>query len=112
MNIFYRLTAFLFLLPLSAFAQCPPGKLCNPVPGAGLTLADFIYLLLEIVQLVGVPVLVICIIYAGFLLVTAGGNEAQTTKAKTWIFWTLIGAAIILGAKVIAGFIGGTVTLL
>jgi len=44
--------------------------------------------------------------------VTAGGDEAQTTKAKGWIFWTLIGGAIILGATVIAGFIGGTVSLL
>ncbi len=112
MNIFYSLIAFAIFVPSRVFAQCPAGKLCNPTPGGGATLSDFVYLLLEIVQSVGIPVLVLCIIYSGFLLVTAGGDEAQTTKAKGWIFWTLIGGAIILGATVIAGFIGGTVSLL
>jgi heme/copper-type cytochrome/quinol oxidase subunit 2 len=93
-------------LPIIAFAQV---KLSNPAPGAGATLEDFIYLLLNIFQLVATPVLVVCIIYAGFLLVTAGGDESQVTKGKLWIFWTLVGAAIVISAKVIASFIKGTV---
>ena len=93
------------LIPASLFAT----TLDNPAPGAGYTLQDFIYLLLDIVQLVGIPVLVVCIIYAGFLLMTAGGDESQVTKGKTVVLWTLVGAAIIIGAKVIAAFIAGTV---
>ena len=96
----------LLCYPALLFAQT---KLVNPAPGAGYTLQDFIYLLLTILQFVAAPVLVVCIIYAGFLMVTAGGDEAQVTKSKTWIFWTLVGAAIIISAKVIAAFISGTV---
>jgi hypothetical protein len=74
-----------------------------------MTLKDFIFLLLDIIQLVLFPVLVVCIIYAGFLMVTAGGDEAQVTKSKTWILWCFVGAVIIISAKVIAEFIAGTV---
>lgn len=98
------ITAF---APLSVFAT----TLDNPVPGAGTTLEEFILLLLEIIQLVLFPVLVVCIIYAGFLMITAGGDEAQITKSKTWIMWTIVGAAIIISAKVIALFISGTIAL-
>lgn len=92
-------------LPLSASAQA---KLSNPSPGGGATLQDFIELLIKIIQSVGIPALVIAIIYSGFILLTAGGNEAQISKGKTWIFWTLIGAAIILGAQVIADTVFNT----
>jgi|GEM_PF-3032432 len=85
--------------------------LSNPAPGAGATMQDFIYLLIQIMQLVGIPMLAIFIIYAGFLIVTAGGNEDQITKGKMWVLWTLVGATIILGAKVIADFVYGTALL-
>ncbi len=94
--------------PAIVFAQT---TLSNPVPGAGYTLEDFIFLLLDIIQLVLFPVLVVCMIYAGFLMVTAGSYEAQVSKSKLWIMWTLVGATIIISAKVIAAFISGTVAI-
>ncbi|OGZ05247.1 MAG: hypothetical protein A2845_02950 [Candidatus Lloydbacteria bacterium RIFCSPHIGHO2_01_FULL_49_22] len=84
--------------------------LSNPAPSI-LTLQDFIYWLIEIMQLVGIPALACCIIYAGFQFVTAGGDEAQVTKAKIWLTWTLVGGLIILGAKVIADMVYGTAIL-
>lgn len=101
------ITLLAFLTPALVFAQ--GARLGNPVPKAGMTLQDFIFLLLDIIQLVLFPVLVVCIVYAGFLMVTAGGDEAQVTKSKMWIAWTLVGAVIIISAKVIAAFIAGTV---
>jgi heme/copper-type cytochrome/quinol oxidase subunit 2 len=101
------ITLLAFLAPALVFAQSQ--KLGNPVPKAGMTLQDFIFLLLDIIQLVLFPVVVVCIVYAGFLMVTAGGDEAQVSKSKVWIVWSIVGAAIIIGAKVIAGFIAGTV---
>jgi hypothetical protein len=41
--------------------------------------------------------------------VTAGDNESQIGKAKTTLLWTLIGAAVLIGAKVIAMAIQTTV---
>ena len=92
------------LFPVLSFAQ----KLSNPAPGAGSDINDFIMLLLAIMQWVAAPVLVVSIIYAGFILVTAGGNEAEIAKGKTWITWTLVGALIVLGAKVIASAVIAT----
>jgi hypothetical protein len=96
------------LVPLHLFAQT---KLMNPTPGAGYTLKDFILLLIDIIQAVGIPALVVAIVYVGYLLVTAGENEKQITDAKRAIVWTLVGVAIILGATVIANFISGTVEI-
>jgi uncharacterized membrane protein YjfL (UPF0719 family) len=63
---------------------------------------EFIDLLINIVQAVGIPALVVAIIYAGYKLVTAGDNEKQITDAKIWIATSLIGAAIVLSAHQIA----------
>ena len=94
-------------MPYFAHAQAPV-HLSNPTPGGGATLKDFIYLLIEIIQMVGVPALVIAIIYAGFLLMTAGDNEQQRTRGKMWVVWVLVGAAIVLGAQVLADVAYGT----
>lgn len=102
------LITFLGMLPFSASAQA---KLSNPSPGGGATLQDFIELLIKIIQSVGIPALVVAIIYSGFILLTAGGNEAQISKGKTWIFWTLIGAAIILGAQLVADTVYNTASV-
>lgn len=83
----------------------------QPAPGSGATLQDFIAVLIKIIQAIGIPVLVVCIIYAGYIIVAAGGNEDQVTKGKTWIFWTLIGAAIIVSAQVIANLVYDTAGL-
>lgn len=101
----YSVVGFLLVLvPLSVSAQ----KLSNPTPGGGATLQDFIALLIEIIQAVGIPALVLAIIYSGFILLTAGGNEQQIVKGKTWITWTLIGAAIILSAQLISNVVFDT----
>ena len=59
--------------------------------------------------MIGVPIIALAIIYAGFLFVTAQGNSEKLTKAKKTLLYTLIGAALLLGAVVIAEAIKGTV---
>ncbi len=102
----YITTLTILVLPQSLFAQ--DVKLKPPATKLGTTLPDFIYLLLDIVQMIGIPILAMAIIYSGFLFVTAAGNEDKVTNAKKVFTWTLVGAAVILGAKVIAAFVGGT----
>lgn len=85
-------------------------KLLPPITKGGTTLEEFIDLLLTIIQSILLPVVVVCMIYGGYLLVTAGGNETDRSKAKSWIIWSIVGAAIILGAKTIASVIKGTVS--
>lgn len=59
-------------------------------------------------------VLLIIIIYAGFLWMTAGGNTEQVDKAKQWMMNAVVGLAIVLASYAITAFIinalGGTLT--
>jgi hypothetical protein len=102
-----KIPLLILLFPVFSAAQ----TLAPPTPGAGATLQDFIGLLIKIIQSVGIPALVVSIVYAGFILLTAGDNEAQISKGKTWVMWTLVGAIIILGAQVIANMVFDTAAL-
>ena len=63
----------------------------------------------DIVMAIGIPVAAVFIIYAGFLFVTARGSEEQIKKAKTTLYWTIIGTALLVGAKVIAAALQTTI---
>ncbi len=87
---------------------CDPGKICNPIPSVS-TLSGLIKILLEGVIKVGLPLLVLAIIYCGFLFVQARGNPEEITKAKDALLYTMIGAGVILGSWAIAQLITNTV---
>jgi len=57
-----------------------------------------------VLTFLGVVVIVI-VIYAGFLWMTAGGNPEDVTKAKQWLTNAVIGLAIILAAYAITNFV-------
>jgi hypothetical protein len=84
-------------------------KIDNPVSGFD-DIPSLIVALLEIVMMIAAPVIAVMIIYAGFLFVTARGNATQMENAKKTLLYVVIGAAIILGAKIIAEAISGTIT--
>jgi len=44
-------------------------------------------------------------LYAGFLWMTAGGNEDQVTKARKWLMNAVIGLIIIFAAYAISAFV-------
>ncbi len=85
-------------------------KLDNPLDGSGVnTIPDFFAKILEVLITIGIPVVAFFIIYAGFLFVTARGDEKQLTTAKTTLLWTVVGAAVLLGSWVLAQAIGATI---
>lgn len=99
-------------LPFIAFAQSD-GKIINPLGQSGpQTVPAFIELLLKRVIQIAFPVIALAIIYCGFLFVSAQGNPAELEKAKSSLLYTLIGAAILLGAWALAQLITSTVTSL
>ncbi len=59
--------------------------------------------LLAILGLIAVGFL----IYAGVLMVTAGGNDEQVTKARKIITYAVIGIVIIILSWSIVGFVAG-----
>lgn len=95
----------------------PPGGSGGVTPPAGLTnplkvtsIEGLIAAILEIVVKIGAPLIVLFIIYSGFLFVKAQGNEEKLKEAKKALAWTVVGAAILLGAWLIAEVIQNTIT--
>lgn len=109
---------YLYTTTHLALAQTPgnptgksiSGAFTNPFAGAGInTVPDFIDKLIDILINLGAVVVVFFVIFAGFRFVIAQGNPEKIQNAKTILFYTLIGGAILLGAKVISEVIKTTV---
>lgn len=108
----------LFLMPLALFAQngggannlCD-GGICNPL-GNTTDLSALILKVVDGIVQVGYYVVVLFIIYSGFKFVKARGNDKELADAKQTFLFTVIGAAILLGATLLANVISGTVTQL
>jgi hypothetical protein len=58
---------------------------------------------------IGGIIAALMIMYAGFMYVTARGNDTQIKKAHDALLYAAIGSGVLLGAKVIAEAIKGTV---
>lgn len=74
------------------------------------TLPKVLNLLIDIVTEFGAVVAVLFIIWSGFLFVKAQGNQDALKKAKSTLYTTIIGTAILLGASVIAKIILNTLS--
>ena len=86
-------------------------KFINPLgPDGPQDIPTLLNKILDALMLFLVPIVVLFIIYAGFLFVMAQGNDVKLTKAKSVLGWTLVGAAILLGAKIITTVLSSTVT--
>jgi amino acid permease len=115
-----------FLIPSYVVAEhCPDGidpedcihptpyegaKLTNPLAGGNINdIPTLVERLLGIVLTIGVPLIVLAIIYAGFKFVTAQGKPDKLEEAKKTFLWILVGAAILLSAYAIAQGIKATI---
>lgn len=86
------------------------GGIKNPLGDTGpQDIPAFISKILTVVVDIGVPIITLAIIYTGFLFVKSQGNSEELTKAKKTLVYTIIGAALLLGAFVISQAIKGTV---
>ena len=119
------LTYLLLILPTSnlfagtydpSSGLCPDGvtkinagQICNPIPNV-TSIPGLIQLILTGAITIGIPIVALAVIYSGFLFVAARGNSEKLTKAKDSLLYTIIGAAILLGAWAIAQLISATVT--
>ena len=101
--------AFLLLAGTAVVAHAA-SSYQNPITYGGITnIPQLLLALVDLVFLIAVPIIVICIIYSGFLFVTAGDNETKLGKAKMVFTWTVVGALVLLGAKAISYAICETV---
>ncbi len=82
----------------------------NPIKAN--TIQDLIFQLADIVLTIAVPVSAILLIYSGFLFVMARGNESEVTKAKETFLWTVVGIAVLFGARFLSEIVRGTINQL
>ncbi|MDP2705288.1 MAG: pilin [Patescibacteria group bacterium] len=106
--------SFLSLLPYVVLAQSGGGgggtMLENPFKGGADSLGDFVQILAnDVVMPLGAVVVVLYMIYSGFLFVVAQGNPAKLEEAKRAFLYSCIGAIVLLGAWTIAQVIQNTI---
>jgi len=91
------------LLPVVVKAQGTP-----PSPTIGVTIPnplgtesfiDLINRVIDFLLKVAVPLAALVILYAGFLFLTAGGNEERVKSAKRAFLWAVVGIIILMIAR-------------
>lgn len=73
------------------------------------TIQELLAVILSAVVQIAIPFLVLAVMYVGFLFVAARGNPEKLSKAKQALFFTLLGALIILGAQTLSIVLSGTI---
>ncbi|HEY9586251.1 MAG TPA: hypothetical protein VJJ27_01235 [Candidatus Paceibacterota bacterium] len=122
LSIFFMSLSFIFI-PLFVFAQEQSGgtgqvparvevKIENPF-SLGNNLSDLITKVLEkVIMPIGGTIVVLMIIWSGFLFVKARGNDEKLKEARKSLTHAVIGAAILLGAVAIATAVENTINAL
>lgn len=70
---------------------------------------SFLQKLLQAVVIIFFPIIVLMVVFTGFLFVTAQGNEQKLSQAKQALVWTFVGALVILGAQALSFAVKATV---
>ena len=100
--IFHILTTPIFLHAEGSTA------LLNPL--AVDDLGNFLLGILAIVLVAVMPIVVIVLIYSGFLFVMARGNPQTLQRARLMLTYGLIGGVIIIGSYAIVEIVDNLVT--
>lgn len=89
-------------------------KLLNPLggPGGAASLEELVNSVLSFVIRLGTIVVVVMMVYVGYLFVTARGNPGEISKAREALKWTVVGALILLGSQALTAGIIATVRAL
>ena len=87
----------------------PGGSTLLQNPLASDSLEDFLLDIIQILIVFAIPLIILMIIYAGFLYVLARGSEEQVTKATRAFTYAIVGGLLILGAELILQVVKGTV---
>lgn len=84
------------------------GKITNPLKSQDIP--EFLLKIIDVLLVFALPLIILYIMYAGYLFVTAAGNAEKVTGAKNALLWSIVGGVIVLGARLIISVIQGTIT--
>ena len=74
-------------------------------PGA----REFLDSIFSVVTYMAIPVIILALMYAGFMFITARGNWDKIRTATYNVSYVILGAALILGAYMIANLLYNTI---
>jgi len=98
--IFNLLLSFPFLFAQAAAIE-------NPIKGAD-SIEQLIAKIIDAAVIILMPLVVLFIVYSGFMFLIARGNTEALNKAKTNFIWVIVGVSVLLGAKVISAILKST----
>lgn len=93
----------MYFLPRASMAF----QLSNPINQESLYC--FLSDVLSAFVLIVFPIVVLALVYSGYLFVAAQGNPQKLNEARGWLIGVVIGALIILGAQVLAVAVESTI---
>ncbi len=96
------LTLSAFLLPALVLAA----GFDNPLKAN--TLEGILSLIIDSAIILLMPIVILMVIYSGFMFLMARGNEQKLKTAKTNFVWVVIGLVVLLGAKIISAALQST----
>lgn len=86
-----------------------PGGVCEVTnPLSAKNFPDLIKSILNAALIIGVPIIVLFLVYAGFMFIIARGNTTKLEDARRNLLWVVVGAGVFLGAWTIAQIIANT----
>lgn len=97
----YTLSFFLTALPVFLRAEG-----WNPIKASSIS--ELVTLIVNTIIMILMPIMVLAIIYSGFMFLVARGNEEKLKKAKINLIWVIAGTAILLGARIITAILENT----
>jgi hypothetical protein len=97
---------FCALFPARTFAGAPI-TFTNPL--AQNDLRGFLLAILNSLIYIIFPIIVLMIVYTGFLFVAAQGNESKLSEARRALLWTVVGGLVVLGSVALALAIEATI---
>ncbi|NCT48431.1 MAG: hypothetical protein GW763_10665 [Paraglaciecola sp.] len=116
-NLYIKATAWastlpILLLPVATFAQLSDAQTDLTSVGTAIgtdtttiELPELIGNIISVLLSVLGIIFVVLVVYAGFLYLTAAGDDAKVKKAKTMLTQAVIGLVIIVAAYAIAAFV-------
>lgn len=111
-NIKHLVSGFISTLSLwliqAEVVLAADGYIQNPISSDDFT--SLLKAVLKIIIEIGIPLVILGVIFIGFKFIKAQGNPGELKQAKDGFKWVLVGAAIVLGAYVISAILQATVS--
>lgn len=90
------------VFPMVSAGEESVAKIHSPLGESGIkNIGQLLEVIVNAVTTVAIPIIVVALIWVGFKFVSAQGDTGQISDAKRTLWYTLGGAAIILGSNVI-----------